>query len=495
MITPTIAAMDTTLIEQLVYMASAFFFVTGLKKLTKVKTARAGNRMASIAMLVAVLMTVYLVAFKGQFHGDSVEAIKASIPWMVGGLVVGGLIGIFLAKKVEMTEMPELVAFFNGMGGASSLFVALATVVAFGSGAVSIGSEQTLSAFKGGDISLSIGLSILIGSVTLTGSLVAYAKLSGKMWKNRFGPVGTPGLNILLAVAAVGLVVFGGFLATGAMSTTAFLILTAVALFLGVGLVVPIGGADMPVVISLLNSYSGIAAAMTGFILQNNLLIVAGMLVGAAGLILTQIMCKAMNRSLSNVLFAKFGEDDGEKGDTEYKGVTSTSAEELAPLLEAASKVIIVPGYGLAVAQAQHKCRELGDLLEATGIDVSYGIHPVAGRMPGHMNVLLAEADVAYEKLFDLDQINGEFKNAEIAIVLGANDVCNPEAYDNPASPIAGMPVLDVWDAQTVIVIKRSLSAGYAGIKNPLFERDNCLMFFGDAKQALEDMVTEFKDL
>jgi len=495
MFTPTLAALDLSLIEQLVYMASAFYFVAGLKKLTKVKTARAGNRMASIAMLTAVLMTVYLVAVKGEVHASGMDAIRASLPWMIGGLVVGGGIGVFLAKKVEMTEMPELVAFFNGMGGASSLFVALATVVAFGSGAVPIGPDETLSVFKGADISISIGLSILIGSVTLTGSLIAYAKLSGKMWKNRFGPVGSQGLNILLAVLAIGCVVYGGFIATGGMSMTVFLALTAIALFLGVGLVVPIGGADMPVVISLLNSYSGIAAAMTGFILHNNLLIVAGMLVGAAGLILTQIMCKAMNRSLAAVLFAKFGEEDGGKDDSDYVGVTSTSAEELAPLLEAAEKVIIVPGYGLAVAQAQHKCRELGDLLGKEGIDVSYGIHPVAGRMPGHMNVLLAEADVDYDKLYDLDQINGEFKNADVVIVIGANDVCNPEAYDNPQSPIAGMPVLDVWDAQTVIVIKRSLSAGYAGIKNPLFERDNALMFFSDGKEAVEETISEYKDL
>ena len=484
-LSPILMILDLSFFEQAVYMLSAVFFVLGLKKLTKVKTARAGNRLASIAMLVAIVMTVFLVVFEGE--------LAVSLPWMISGLVLGTAIGVFLAKKVEMTEMPELVAFFNGMGGASSMFVALASAVFM---AATLGDTATFSDGQGADIAISIGLSILVGSVTLTGSLVAYAKLSGKMWKNRFGPVGSQGLNIVLALVAISLVVFGGFLATGAgASMGAFVALTFVALFLGIGLVVPIGGADMPVVISLLNSYSGIAAAMTGFILHNNLLIVAGMLVGAAGLILTQIMCKAMNRSLSNVLFAKFGEEEGAKGDTEYTGVTSTTAEELAPLLEAASKVIIVPGYGLAVAQAQHKCRELGDLLEKSGIDVSYAIHPVAGRMPGHMNVLLAEADVDYDKLYDLDSINSEFKNADIAIVLGANDVCNPEAYDNPQSPIAGMPVLDVWDAQTVIVIKRSLSAGYAGIKNPLFERDNCLMFFADAKKALEDMITEYKDL
>jgi len=477
--------MDFLSIEQLVYMAAAVLFILGLKKLTKVKTARAGNRLASLGMFVAVAMTVYLVVFDGD--------LKVAMPYMLGGLVVGAAIGVFLAKKVEMTEMPELVAFFNGMGGASSMFVALSSVLFLGP---EIADDATLRAAEGTDIALSIGLSVLIGAVTLSGSLVAYAKLSGKMWKNRFGPVGTKGLNLVLALACLGMIAHGAFLGTGSGTVMiAFIVLAAVALFLGIGLVVPIGGADMPVVISLLNSYSGLAAAMTGFILQNNLLIVAGMLVGAAGLILTQIMCKAMNRSLTNVLFATFGEEDGEKGDSEYTGVTSTSAEELAPVLEAASKVIIVPGYGLAVAQAQHKCRELGDLLEKAGIDVAYAIHPVAGRMPGHMNVLLAEADVAYEKLFDLDQINSDFKNAEVTIVIGANDVCNPEANDNPASPIAGMPVLNVWESQTVVVIKRSLSAGYAGIKNPLFERDNALMLFDDAKKALEDLVSGFKEL
>ncbi|MDP6954462.1 MAG: NAD(P)(+) transhydrogenase (Re/Si-specific) subunit beta, partial [Planctomycetota bacterium] len=275
-----------------------------------------------------------------------------------------------------------------------------------------------------------------------------------------------------------------------------FIVLGAACLLLGILLVIPIGGADMPVVISLLNSYSGLAAASAGFVLGNVMLIIAGALVGAAGLILTQIMCKAMNRSLGNVLFAKFGEDGGGGGGSdEYTGVTSTTAEELAPLLEAAGKVLIVPGYGLAVAQAQHKCRELGDLLEKEGAEVAYAIHPVAGRMPGHMNVLLAEADVEYDKLFDLDQINGEFSQTDVTIVLGANDVCNPAAIRDPESAIAGMPVLNVWESQTVVVIKRSLSAGYAGIKNELFEADNALMFFADAKKALEDLVTEMKEL
>ena len=272
------------------------------------------------------------------------------------------------------------------------------------------------------------------------------------------------------------------------------LALTAVALLLGVGLTVPIGGADMPVAISLLNSYSGLAAAATGFVLQNSLLIIAGSLVGASGLILTKIMCKAMNRSLANVLFGGLAEQAAAAKDEGYTTVKSTSPDEVAPILDAAGSVIIVPGYGLAVAQAQHKVRELASLLEAKDCQVRYAIHPVAGRMPGHMNILLAEADVPYEQLFELDSINGEFQNTDVVVVLGANDVCNPAANDDPASPIAGMPVLNVWEASTVVVVKRSLSAGYAGIKNELFQMDNSLMLFGDAKVALEELISELKD-
>ena len=343
---------------------------------------------------------------------------------------------------------------------------------------------------------MAIVASILIGAVTLSGSLIAWAKLSGKIWKNRFGPIGSQGLNIVLALGCLGLCAWAGFLVEDAGTLmTGHYVLALVALLLGIGLVIPIGGADMPVVISLLNSYSGLAAAATGFVLQNNLLIIAGSLVGASGLILTKIMCKAMNRSLANVLFATFGEEESKGEDEGYTGVKSASAEEAAPILDAARSVIIAPGYGLAVAQAQHKVREMADLLIANGCDVKYAIHPVAGRMPGHMNVLLAEADVPYEQLFDLDQINADFKNADVAIVLGANDVANPVANTDPSSPIAGMPVLNVWDAQTVFVVKRSLSAGYAGIKNPLFEGENTLMLFGDAKKMLEDIVTELQDL
>jgi len=468
---------------EVAYMASALLFILGLKRLSGVKSARSGNALASLAMALAIAATLIRVG--------------ADVHWWVlaGGIGVGAVVGIFLAVRVEMTGMPELVAFFNGLGGAASACVALAEIGKFSgedTGGVSV------ATFQGPDFATAVVLSVLIGSVTLSGSLVAYGKLSGKINKNRFGPIGSKMVNALLALGAMALCYVAAFSdGSGWLIFSSHLFLVVAALVLGVGLVVPIGGADMPVVISLLNSYSGLAACATGFVLQNNLLIVAGSLVGASGLILTRIMCKAMNRSLSNVLFASFGEEQksGGAGSDEYSNVKAASPEEAAPILDAAAKVIICPGYGMAVAQAQHKVRELASLLESNGCEVSYAIHPVAGRMPGHMNVLLAEADVPYEQLFDLDQINSEFQNADVAIVLGANDVCNPAAENDPNSAIAGMPVLSVWDAQTVFVIKRSLSAGYAGIKNELFEADNALMCFGDGKKFVEELITELKDL
>ena len=463
---------------ELCYIASALLFILGLKRLSKVKTARSGNQLSSLAMGLAVAATLYLLW--GQVA-----------LWIVlGGIAVGGIVGALLARRVPMTSMPELVAFFNGLGGAASMFVALAEVVRFGG---VDGGAHTVSA-AGADFALALSASILIGAVTLSGSLVAYGKLNGKINAMRIGPLGAKPVNLVLALVAVALVWFAGFQASGGGMTAAHFGLVLVALLLGVGLVVPIGGADMPVVISLLNSYSGLAASATGFVLQNNLLVVAGSLVGAAGLILTKIMCKAMNRSLLNVLAGGFGDQAAAGKDEGYTTVKQTSAEEVAMVLDAASSVIFVPGYGLAVAQAQHKTRELADLLISRDCEVAYAIHPVAGRMPGHMNVLLAEADVPYEQLKDLDEIQGDFKNADVAIVLGANDVANPCAVDDPSSPIAGMPVLHVWEARTVVVVKRSLSPGYAGIKNPLFEAENSLMLFADAKQALEDVVTELKE-
>ena len=478
-----ISASETSnTIVQASYMLAALLFILGIKRLSRVRTAQSGNQVAGVAMLIAVCVTVW------HLWGDVFD-----LKVLLGGLALGGLIGILLAKRVPMTSMPELVALFNGLGGAASLLVAWAEIERVSS-EFPDGVEMSLSSQAGWLFGVAAVLSVLIGAVTLSGSLIAYAKLAGKLWKSRVGPLGNKPFNALLLLGAAYAAVMVGFMATGVADIQMWVyILVGLTLLLGMGLVIPIGGADMPVVISLLNSYSGLAASATGFVLGNELLIVAGSLVGASGLILTQIMCKAMNRSLANVLFG--GIDAGaDAGDTEYKGVKSTSGADVAMILESAQSVIIVPGYGMAVAQAQHKVQELASVLEADDIKVSYAIHPVAGRMPGHMNVLLAEANVPYEQLFELDQINSEFKNTDVVIVIGANDVCNPVAYDE-GSAITGMPVLDVWDARTVIVVKRSLSAGYAGIKNPLFERDNALMFFADGKAAVEETISEYKDL
>jgi H+-translocating NAD(P) transhydrogenase subunit beta len=476
------------------YMLATLLFIFGLKRLSRVKTARSGNALAAAAMFLAIAATLYNIWGAG------------GLVLILVGVLLGGGIGLVLAKRVPMTAMPELVALFNGLGGGASMFVAWAEISRFTS---LVGAYPTASVLAHGILADStrgpqlVGgptfavaamLSVLIGTVTFSGSLVAYAKLAGKIQGSRLGPLGTKPLNAAIAVGVLLLVVVTAFMVQGAIGIQMGVLLLVLAAFaLGVGLVVSIGGADMPVVISLLNSYSGLAACATGFVLENNLLIVAGSLVGAAGLILTNIMCKAMNRSLANVLFG--GIDASAAADkSEYKNVKSTSPAELAMVLDAAQSVIFAPGYGMAVAQAQHKVRDLAAQLEKKGCQVRYAIHPVAGRMPGHMNVLLAEANVPYEQLFELDQINSDFANTDVVIVLGANDVCNPVAYEEK-SPIAGMPVLDVWNARTVVVVKRSLSAGYAGIKNPLFERDNTLMLFMDGKAAMEETIAELKDL
>ena len=469
-------------VVQILYLVSAVLFIYGIKGLTRVRTARRGNLLASLAMLVAVVATLL---------GMGVVDYR----WILAGLVIGGAIGAFAAVKVQMTAMPEMVALFNGCGGIASALVALSVVW---TDSIEPDAVGTLAEVIGGSSAFTVGLSILVGGVTFSGSLVAYAKLAGKM---RGEPVLLPGrhpLNaaLLLGGLALGLAAAYGVAEPELIGVLAVAVL-AVSLVLGVMLVIPIGGADMPVVISLLNSYSGIAAAMTGFVLENNLLIISGALVGASGLILTKIMCVAMNRSLANVLFGGFGAqpEAGEAGgaSSEYGVVRSFGAEDAALVLESAESVIFVPGYGLAVAQAQHTVKELATLLESRGTKVRYAIHPVAGRMPGHMNVLLAEADVPYEQLVEMERINADFNNTDVVVVVGANDVVNPAAEKTPGSPIWGMPVLQVWEAQTVVVIKRSLSPGFAGIKNELFEYDNTMMLFSDAKEALQDLVSEMK--
>ena len=455
---------------QLCYLIATAFFVRGVKLLNSPGTARKGNQFAAIGMLIGVLVTL--------FDQHIVE-----FDLIIAGVVIGSLIGIVLAKKVQMTAMPELVAVFNGFGGAASALVAWGELAR---------TTDVLSFDSTGLVS--IGLSVFIGALTFTGSFVAFGKLSGFISGNA---ITFPGLNIINIAAMVATIGLIGFFAIDPTNTTLFWIILGVSLLIGITSVIPIGGADMPVVISLLNSYSGIAAAMAGFVLQNNLLIVSGALVGAAGLILTNIMCKAMNRSLVNVIFGTFGATGaaGGSGQDDDKSVRETSAEDLAIQIAYASKVVIVPGYGLAVAQAQHIVKEVATKLESRGVQVKYGIHPVAGRMPGHMNVLLAEADVPYDQLKDMDEINPEFATTDVVLIIGANDVVNPLAKTDPSGPIYGMPILNVDEAKRTIVFKRSLSVGYAGIDNPLFYADKNQMFFGDAKKSLQELNEALNDV
>lgn len=447
---------------QLLYLVATAFFIRGLKLLNSPATARKGNQLAATGMLIGVVVTLF-------------DLQIVSFELIIGGVVLGGLIGAIAAKKVEMTSMPELVAIFNGFGGASSALVAWGELA-----------RNTDVTMIDPTSLVTTGLSIFIGALTFTGSFIAFGKLKGFISGNA---ITFPGLNIINIGSMIGVLVVIGFFTFDPSNMTLFWVILGVSLLIGITSVIPIGGADMPVVISLLNSYSGIAASMAGFVLGNNLLIVSGALVGAAGLILTQIMCKAMNRSLFNVIFGSFGGDDGAAGSGGADGdksVRETSAEDLAIQVAYASKVVIVPGYGLAVAQAQHIVKEVAAKLEAKGVQVKYGIHPVAGRMPGHMNVLLAEADVPYDLLYDMDQINPEFATTDVVMIIGANDVVNPMAKTSPGSPIYGMPILDVDEAKRTIVFKRSLSFGYAGIDNPLFYADKNQMFFGDAKKSLQ---------
>jgi NAD(P) transhydrogenase subunit beta len=455
---------------ELAYLLSAVLFVVGLKRLQSPATARAGNGLASLAMLVAIVTTL-------------IDTQILTWTGILVGMAIGGLIGGVTARRVEMTQMPQLVGIFNGFGGGASALVAVAEFL----------STPTIGM---GTTGITIMLGTLIGAVTFTGSFIAFAKLQELMTTN---PITFPGQNW------VNLLIFLGVLSLAAAALgvgpieapplTLFYLFLAGALLLGVLIVIPIGGADMPVVISLLNSYSGLAASAAGFVIGNMVLIISGALVGASGLILTQLMCKGMNRSLANVAFGGFGGSAGvDRALIGKRPVRSADAEAVAAELGYVNSVVVVPGYGLAVAQAQHELRKVGDLLAARGVDVRYAIHPVAGRMPGHMNVLLAEADVSYDKLFDLDEINDDFSNTDAVLIVGANDVVNPAARD-PGSIIAGMPILDVDRARRVIVMKRSLSPGFAGIDNDLFYMDNTLMFFGDAKESMSDLVREVREL
>ncbi len=455
----------------LAYLLASALFIFGLKGLAHPRTAVRGNLLGATGMLIAVVVTL-------------ADRSIISYQLILAGFAVGGLAGALMAVKVPMTGMPQMVALLNGFGGGASVLVAGAALFE----ARAAGLELTRQ------FTVATAASALIGGVTFWGSLVAFAKLQELISGNAVVFRGQHLLNGLGAALCVTLAVW---VVREPEAAPAYWLLVAASSVLGVLTTIPIGGADMPVVISLLNSYSGLAAAATGFVLSNNMLIIAGSLVGASGIILTQIMCRAMNRSLPNVLFGGLGAVAAGKAEEDkvYAGkVKATSPEEVAMLLETARRVIIVPGYGMAVSQAQHAVQALAKLLESRGVEVLYAIHPVAGRMPGHMNVLLAEADVPYEELKDMDEVNPLFPETDVAIVIGANDVVNPLARTDPKSPIAGMPILDVDKARTVVVIKRSLSPGFAGIPNPLFAADNTLMYFADGKKAVNDLIHALKE-
>jgi H+-translocating NAD(P) transhydrogenase subunit beta len=453
------------------YLIAATLFIFGLKGLTHPRTAVQGNRYGALAMLIAIVATL-------------LDQQILSFEWILLGVVIGGLIGALLSAKIAMTDMPQLVALFNGFGGGASVLVAGAALLEAGL-PTTAGTTNTFT--------VATAASGIIGAVTFSGSIIAFAKLQELMSGN---PIQFPGqqfINVLVALASIAL---GSWIVLDPTAAEPYWIMTGVAMLLGILIVIPIGGADMPVIIAFLNAASGLAAAATGFVLSNNILIVAGSLVGASGLILTQIMCKAMNRSLGNVFFGGVGGTVVVgAGEEIYEGkIKSTSADEVAMLFDVAHRVVIVPGYGMAVAQAQHAVRDMANILESRGIEVEYAIHPVAGRMPGHMNVLLAEAEVPYDKLKEMDHINPTFDQTDVALVIGANDVVNPLAREDDSGPIAGMPILDVDKARTVVIIKRSLSPGFAGIANPLFAADNSLMYFGSAKEAILDLVASLKE-
>jgi NAD(P) transhydrogenase subunit beta len=452
----------------LLYLAAGVLFIIGLRGLGSPRTARRGNLLAAVGMLLAIVVTV------GNIIDD-----PAVVWWtIIAGMVVGGGIGAYLALRVQMTAMPQLVAAFNGFGGGASALVAAAEII------------KTDGVFST-ETAVTVALSIAIGTVTFSGSFVAYGKLQGLISGRPIGLPGGPWFNAVVAAIGVGV----GIWAVWSGEPVAYWALAAVTFLLGITAVIAIGGADMPVVISLLNSLSGVAAAMAGFVISNQALIIGGALVGAAGLILTIQMSEAMNRSLSNVLFAGFGTEGAGPVDAGDKPVNSATPDDVAISLAYAENVMVVPGYGLAVAQAQHAVRDLANALEERGINVEYAIHPVAGRMPGHMNVLLAEADVPYDVLLDLDHSNPKMQSTDVVLVVGANDVVNPSARDDSTSPIYGMPILEVDKARTAVVVKRSLSPGFAGIDNPLFYEDGTMMLFSDAKAGLENVLAALMEL
>tara|TARA_Y100000389_G_scaffold42840_1_gene37488 strand:- start:1084 stop:2460 length:1377 start_codon:yes stop_codon:yes gene_type:complete len=455
-------------LESILYVFSSVLFIIGIKRLSHPKTARSGNFIASLGMLIAIITTL-------------VSNSTVNLELVAVGIIIGSVIGAFFAIRVEMTQMPQMVAIFNGFGGIASALIAAAEFLS---------PSEPLLSFSIATISLSV----FVGTLTFTGSFIAFGKLQGFISGQPIVFLGQQLLNAIIGISILGLSIY---ITLDPEQINIFYLIIAASAIIGIGLTIPIGGADMPVVISLLNSYSGIAATSTGFVLNNNALIISGALVGASGLILTNIMCKGMNRSLANVIFGAVGleQTTGSNGESKQINIKSYSTEEAAMIFDAAEKIIVVPGYGLAVAQAQHAVREVAEFLAKNGKTVLYAIHPVAGRMPGHMNVLLAEANIPYDQLKDLDEVNNEFEDCDVALVLGANDVVNPAARHDSSSPIYGMPILDVDKSRTVIINKRTMNTGFAGVQNELFGYDNSIMVFGDAKDMLQKLLKDLKEL
>lgn len=478
------------IILPLSYLIGSITFIVGLKMLSHPDSARKGNLVAAFGMIIAILATIFL-------YRDGNGNPLGNYLWIFAGLIVGTIVGTLAAKKVQMTAMPEMVSLFNGMGGACAMLISIIEFKHLTHGLDTEIMEESAGMFFTtipAGMFIMIVLGMIIGSISFAGSIIAWGKLNGKIKDHSFN--GQHIVNILLLLIVAALTVY--MIAMRPASTvTIFYIILGISLLYGIMFVLPIGGADMPVVISLLNSFTGVAAAFGGFLYNNPVMLTGGILVGSAGTILTILMCKAMNRSLKNVLIGSFGGNKASSaGDSKEQGhYKEISLNDTATLMAYAQKVIIIPGYGLAVAQAQHICHELEKTLEDKDVEVVYGIHPVAGRMPGHMNVLLAEADVPYEKLLEMEDVNDQMSNANVVLVLGANDVVNPAAKEDPSSPIYGMPILEVEKAEHVIVNKRSMKPGYAGIENELFFRPKTSMLFGDAKKVLQDLVAELKGM
>lgn len=487
------------------YLIGSISFIVGLKMLSHPDTARKGNLYAAVGMTIAILATIFLyVDDQGNHLGNYL--------WIFGGLIIGSVLGTLMAKKVEMTAMPQMVSLFNGMGGACAAIISIVefnhymhpkpdkAAAGFINGLVdtlasALGQTAEASAHNSKLTLLTILLGLIIGTVSFFGSMIAFGKLNGNINDKTLPGQQIINIGLLLIIVALTIEMIGGY--TGLDKSILFWSLFGVSALYGILFVMPIGGADMPVVISLLNSFTGVAAACGGFLYDNPVMLTGGILVGSAGTILTILMCKAMNRSLTNVIVGAFGANNAASGGSSQAGGSykEISMSDTAVLMAYSKKVVIVPGYGLAVAQAQHTCHELEKVLEEKGVELAYAIHPVAGRMPGHMNVLLAEADVPYEKLKEMEEINPEFAQTDVVLILGANDVVNPAAKNDPSSPIYGMPILDVENAQHVIVNKRSMKPGYAGIENALFFQPKTSMLFGDAKKVLQDLVSELKSM